>query len=93
VDGVAGGKPAVPSLVLLAVVSGLSPVAMAIVLPHGALFRGGAEGQIRQYIIEKQNSLDAVIGLPANLFYGTGIPAIVLVFRKCRRQDQDILLA
>lgn len=64
---------------------------MAIVLPHGALFRGGAEGKIRQYIIEKQNSLDAVIGLPANLFYGTGIPATIMVFKKCRRQDQDIL--
>ncbi|OGM59962.1 type I restriction-modification system subunit M, partial [Candidatus Woesebacteria bacterium RIFCSPLOWO2_01_FULL_39_10] len=64
---------------------------MAIVLPHGALFRGGAEGQIRKYIIEKQNYLDAVIGLPANLFYGAGIPAIVMVFSKCRKDDQDIL--
>jgi len=64
---------------------------MAIVLPHGALFRSGAEGQIRKYIIEKQNYLDAVIGLPANLFYGTTIPATVLVFKKCRRDDEDIL--
>lgn len=64
---------------------------MAIVLPHGVLFRGGAEGQIRQYIIEKQNYLDAVIGLPANLFYGTSIPATVLVFKKCRKEDGDIL--
>jgi len=64
---------------------------MAIVLPHGALFRSGAEGHIRQYIIEKQNTLDAVIGLPANLFYGTSIPAIILVFKKCRREDEDIL--
>lgn len=64
---------------------------MAIVLPHGALFRGGAEGQIRKYIIEKQNYLDAVIGLPANLFYGTSIPATVMVFSKCRKSDQDIL--
>ena len=60
---------------------------MAIVLPHGVLFRSGAEGQIRKYIIEKQNCLDAVIGLPANLFYGTSIPATVLVFKKCRRED------
>lgn len=64
---------------------------MAIVLPHGVLFRSGAEGQIRKYIIEKQNYLDAVIGLPANLFYGTSIPATVLVFKKCRKQDEDIL--
>lgn len=64
---------------------------MAVVLPHGALFRSGAEGQIRKYIIEKQNYLDAVIGLPSNLFYGTGIPATVLVFKKCRKEDEDIL--
>jgi type I restriction enzyme M protein len=64
---------------------------MAIVLPHGALFRSGAEGHIRQYIIEKQNYLDAVIGLPSNLFYGTTIPATILVFKKCRREDEDIL--
>lgn len=64
---------------------------MAIVLPHGALFRSAAEGQIRKYIIEKQNYLDAVIGLPANLFFGTSIPATVLVFKKCRREDDDIL--
>jgi len=64
---------------------------MAVVLPHGALFRSGAEGQIRKYIIEKQNYLDAVIGLPANLFYGTSIPACVLVFKKCRSEDEEIL--
>ena len=64
---------------------------MAIVLPHGALFRSGAEGQIRKYIIEKLNYLDVVIGLPANLFYGTSIPATVLVFKKCRKDDEDIL--
>lgn len=64
---------------------------MAIVLPHGALFRSGAEGQIRKYIIEKQNYLDVVIGLPPNLFYGTSIPATILVFKKCRRDDEDIL--
>jgi type I restriction enzyme M protein len=64
---------------------------MAVVLPHGALFRSGAEGHIRKYIIEKQNYLDAVIGLPSNLFYGTSIPATVLVFKKCRREDENIL--
>ena len=64
---------------------------MAVVLPHGALFRSGAEGQIRKYIIEKQNYLDAVIGLPSNLFYGAAIPTTVLVFKKCRQDDADIL--
>ncbi len=64
---------------------------MAIVLPHGVLFRGGAEGHIRKYIIEKLNYLDAIIGLPSNLFYGTSIPATVLIFKKCRREDEDIL--
>ena len=64
---------------------------MATVLPHGVLFRSGAEGTIRQYIIEKLNYLDAVIGLPANIFYGTSIPAIVCVFKKCRKSDDDIL--
>ena len=64
---------------------------MAVVLPHGALYRSGAEEHIRKYIIEKQNYLDAVIGLPEDLFYGTGIPATVLVFKKCRKDDEDIL--
>lgn len=64
---------------------------MAVVLPHGALFRSGAEGVIRQYIIEKQNYLDAVVGLPANIFYGTGISATIMVFKKCRKDDDDIL--
>lgn len=64
---------------------------MAVVLPHGVLFRGGAEGVIRKYIINKLNYLDAIIGLPANLFYGTPIPATVLVFKKCRQDDEDIL--
>ena len=62
---------------------------MAIVLPHGVLFRGAAEGVIRQAIIEK-NYLDAVIGLPANIFYGTGIPTTILVFKK-NRQTKDVL--
>lgn len=56
---------------------------VAVIAPHGVLFRGGAEGAIRQSIIE-ENVLDAVIGLPPNLFYGTGIPAAVLLFDKGR---------
>ncbi|CAG0909595.1 unnamed protein product, partial [Cyprideis torosa] len=56
----------------------------AIVLPHGVLFRGAAEGVIREYIIKELNYLDAVIGLPPNLFYGTSIPASILVLKKCR---------
>tara|TARA_B100001250_G_scaffold368102_1_gene350565 strand:+ start:160 stop:1728 length:1569 start_codon:yes stop_codon:yes gene_type:complete len=64
---------------------------MAVVMPHGALFRGGAEGHIRQYLIENRNYLDAVIGLPANLFYGTGIPTSILVFKKCREQSENVL--
>ena len=63
---------------------------MAVVLPHGVLFRGAAEGEIRKYIIEEQNYLDAVIGLPANLFYGTSIPACIMVFKKCRVHDDNI---
>ncbi|MGL4758691.1 MAG: type I restriction-modification system subunit M [Patescibacteria group bacterium] len=64
---------------------------MAIILPHGALFRGGAELTIRQYLIEKKNYLDAVIGLPANIFYGTSIPTCIMVFKKCRKDDQEVL--
>lgn len=62
---------------------------MAIVLPHGVLFRGAAEGVIRKTIIEK-NYLDTVIGLPANIFYGTGIPTTILVFKK-KRATKDVL--
>jgi type I restriction enzyme M protein len=64
---------------------------MAIVLPHGVLFRGAAEGEIREYMIREQNYLDAVIGLPVNLFYGTSIPACIMIFKKCRVNDDDIL--
>ena len=64
---------------------------MAVVVPHGVLFRGGAEGHIRQYLIEDRNYLDAVIGLPANIFYGTSIPTCILVFKKCRENPEDIL--
>lgn len=63
-----------------------------VLLPHGVLFRGGAEETIRQYIIEKLNVLDAVIGLPANLFYGTGIPVCVLVLKKERNGNSDNIL-
>ncbi len=64
---------------------------MAIVLPHGVLFRGAAELHIRRYLIEQKNYLDAVIGLPANIFYGTSIPTCILVFKKCRETPDDIL--
>lgn len=64
---------------------------MAVVLPHGVLFRGAAEGGIRQYLIEEKNYLDAVIGLPANVFYGTSIPTCILVFKKCRQVDDTVL--
>lgn len=64
---------------------------MAVVLPHGVLFRGGAEAHIRQYLIEDRNYLDAVIGLPANIFYGTSIPTCILVFKKCKESPDDIL--
>jgi len=64
---------------------------MAIVLPHGVLFRGAAEWHIRKYLIEDRNYLDTVIGLPANIFYGTSIPTCILVFKKCRKDDKDVL--
>lgn len=64
---------------------------MACVLPHGVLFRGGAEGHIREYLIKDKNQLDAVIGLPANIFYGTSIPTCILVLKKKRENAKDIL--
>ncbi len=64
---------------------------MAVVVPHGVLFRGGAEGHIRQHLVEDKNYLDAVVGLPANIFYGTGIPTAILVFKKCRENPEDVL--
>jgi type I restriction enzyme M protein len=64
---------------------------MAVVVAHGVLFRGGAEAHIRQYLIQDRNYLDAVIGLPANLFYGTSIPTAILVFKKCRENPNDVL--
>lgn len=64
---------------------------MSVVLPHGVLFRGSSEGEIRKYLIEDRNYLDAVIGLPANIFYGTSIPTCILVFKKCREHSDNIL--
>src|SRR5574343_336707 len=64
---------------------------MAIVLPHGVLFRGAAEGHIRQYLIKDKNYLDAVIGLPANIFYGTSIPTCILVLKKKRSNKENVL--
>ena len=64
---------------------------MAVVMPHGVLFRGAAEGHIRKYLIEDRNYLDAVIGLPANIFYGTSIPTCILVLKK-ERSEADSLL-
>ena len=64
---------------------------MAVVMPHGVLFRGAAELEIRKYLIKEKNYLDAVIGLPANIFFGTSIPTCILVFKKCREEDEDVL--
>jgi type I restriction enzyme M protein len=62
---------------------------VAVIVPHGVLFRGGSEGKIRKALIE-ENLLEAVIGLPANLFYGTGIPTAILLFNKAKETD-DVL--
>ena len=62
---------------------------MTIVLPHGVLFRGGEEGEIRKNLIEN-NNIDAIIGLPANIFFGTGIPTIIMILRK-DKTDTDVL--
>lgn len=64
---------------------------MTIVLPHGVLFRGGEEGQIRKNLIEK-NHIDTIIGLPANIFFGTGIPTIIMVLKKESKKTNDILV-
>lgn len=63
---------------------------MAIILPHGVLFRGGSEAKIRQKLLEDGN-IDAVIGLPENLFYSTGIPVAIIVLKKCKKSD-DVLI-
>ncbi len=62
---------------------------MAIILPHGVLFRGGAEERIRTKLL-KDGHIDTVIGLPANLFFSTGIPVCILVLKKCKKSD-DVL--
>lgn len=64
---------------------------MAVVLPHGVLFRGAQEGKIRKQIIDR-NWLEAVIGLPGNLFYGTSIPACILLFKKNRNRDEVLFI-
>ena len=63
---------------------------MTIVLPHGVLFRGGEEGEIRKNLIEN-NHIDAIIGLPANIFFGTGIPTIIMVLKQ-KRENTDVLI-
>ena len=62
---------------------------MAIVLPHGVLFRGGVEERIRRKLLD-DGHIDTIIGLPANLFYSTGIPVCILVLKKCKKSD-DVL--
>ena len=65
---------------------------VGVIIPHGVLFRGGSEGKIRQYILENEHTLEAVIGLPANLFYGTGIPAAIAIFRKGRNSENVLFI-
>lgn len=64
---------------------------MAVVMPHGVLFRSGTESHIREFIVKDKNYLDAVIGLPSNLFFGTGIPACIMVFKKCRENPDNVI--
>jgi len=64
---------------------------MAVVLPHGVLFRANAEYKIRKNLIDTKNCIDAVIGLPKNLFFGVGIEVCILVFKKCREDNENIL--
>jgi type I restriction enzyme M protein len=66
--------------------------ALACVLPHGALFRGSAEGHIREFIIKEKNYLDAVIGLPVNIFYGTSIPTCIMVLKKYRQTNEILFI-
>lgn len=63
---------------------------MGVIVPHGVLFRGSSEGKIREQLI-KENLLEAVIGLPSNLFFGTGIPAAILIFNKAKDKNKDVL--
>jgi type I restriction enzyme M protein len=64
---------------------------VGVIAPHGVLFRGGAEGKIRRKLVE-ENLLDAVIGLPPNLFFGTGIPACILIFKRNRPDDRVLFI-
>ena len=64
---------------------------LAVVMPHGVLFRGSAEGDIRKFLIEELNYLDTVIGLPSNIFFGTGIPTCIMVFKKNRVNSENVL--
>lgn len=64
---------------------------MAIILPHGVLFRGGKELSIRKKLIDDDN-IDAIIGLPSNLFYSTGIPVCIVVLKKCRKNDKILFI-
>lgn len=64
---------------------------MAVIVPHGVLFRGAGEGVIRKYLLKDKNYIDAIIGLPANIFYGTSIPTCIIVVKKNRKNDDDIL--
>jgi type I restriction enzyme M protein len=63
---------------------------VGVIVPHGVLFRGSSEGKIREQLI-KENLLEAVIGLPANLFFGTGIPAAILIFNRGKGDNKDVL--
>src|SRR3546814_18123571 len=64
---------------------------MALILPHGVLFRGGAEARIRTKLL-KDGHIDTVIGLPANLFYSTGIPVCILVLNRCNKPDHVLFI-
>lgn len=64
---------------------------LAVLMPHGVLFRGSSESHIRKYLIEELNCLDAIIGLPDKIFYSTSIETCILVIKKCRKNPSDIL--
>jgi len=77
---------------ILHMIETLLPTGRAgIIVPHGVLFRGSAEGTIRKQLIE-ENLLEAVIGLPSNLFFGTGIPAAILIFNKAKSTDATLFI-
>lgn len=64
---------------------------MGVIVPHGVLFRGASEGVIRKYLLKEKNYIDAIIGLPANIFYGTSIPTCIIVVKKNRSENDDVL--